>query len=151
MTDRAFIDTNVWVYAVDTAEPVKRARALEVLTASPEKDYVISVQVLGEFYAAVTGKLKDSVGAPDWRAMVEQMKQLPVVPLDGSLVNDAISGCEKWKISYWDALIVAAAESAGCHVVFSEDLSDGATYGSVRVENPFAQSAAPDKPQVSGG
>ncbi len=60
MNGRAFIDTNVWVYAVDVAEPTKRARALEVPAASPDKDYVISAQVLGEFYATVTGKLRMS-------------------------------------------------------------------------------------------
>jgi predicted nucleic acid-binding protein len=145
VTNRAFIDTNVWVYAVDTDEPVKRARALDILAASADKDYVISVQVLGEFYATVTGKLKEKVSAPDARAMVEQMKQLPVMALDVTLANDAISGCEEWKISYWDALIVAAAHSAGCQLVISEDLSDGAKYGSVRVENPFRALTGPDE------
>jgi predicted nucleic acid-binding protein len=145
VTARAFVDTNVWVYAVDTGEPVKRARALDILAAGTEKDYVISVQVLGEFYATVTGKLKDKVSAPDGRAMVEQLKQLPVMALDITLVDDAISGCREWKISYWDALIIAAAQAAGCQLVISEDLSDGAKYGSVRVENPFRELTGPDE------
>lgn len=137
MNGRTFIDTNVWVYAVDTADPAKRARALEILAASPEKDYVISAQVLGEFYATVTGKLRDAVSGPDGRAMVERMKQLPVVPIDTQLVGDAIDRTQQWQVSYWDALILAAAVSAGCRSMLSEDLAHGATYGSVRVENPF--------------
>jgi predicted nucleic acid-binding protein len=137
MTDRTFIDTNVWVYAVDTADPAKQSRALEILAASPEKDYVISAQVLGEFYVTVTGKLRDAVSGPDGRAMVERMKQLPVVPIDAQLVGDAIDRTQHWQISYWDALILVAAESAGCRSMLSEDLAHGATYGSVLVENPF--------------
>ncbi len=141
MNGRAFIDTNVWVYAVDTADPAKQARALEILASSPEKDYVISVQVLGEFYATVTGKLRDAVSPPDGRAMVERMKQLPVVPIDTQLVDDAIEGTQQWQISFWDALVLAAARSAGCRVMLSEDLGHGTTYGSVRVENPFRDGA----------
>lgn len=137
MNGRAFIDTNVWVYAVDVAEPTKRARALEVLAASPEKDYVISAQVLGEFYATVTGKLSDVVAPSAGRAMVERMRQLPVVPIDSRLVDEAIEGTQQWHVSYWDALILSAARSAGCRTLLSEDLAHGTTYGSVRVEDPF--------------
>ena len=152
MTDRAFIDTNVWVYAVDAADPAKRTKALEVLAARPDKDYVISVQVIGEFYSTVTGKLKDAVSAADGRAMVERMKQLPVVPLDISLVTDAIIGSEEWSISYWDALIVVAARSAGCRVVLSDDLSHGQSYGSVRVEDPFrVEATSPGESEISRG
>lgn len=137
MNGRAFIDTNIWVYAVDTADPAKRGRALEVLSASIERDYVISVQVLGEFYATVTGKLRAKVTGPDGRAMVERMKQLPVVPIDRQLVDEAIEGTQLWRLSYWDALIVAAAKTSGCGRILSEDMADGGTYGSVLVEDPF--------------
>jgi predicted nucleic acid-binding protein len=137
VSERAFVDTNIWVYAVDTADAAKQARALDVLAPGLDKDYVISVQVIGEFYSTVTGKLKHAVTATEARVMVERMKQLPVMPLDIALVNDAIEGCGLWDLSYWDSLILAAARSAGCSVVISEDLSHGASYGSVRVENPF--------------
>lgn len=137
MTDRAFIDTNVWVYAVDTADPAKQARALEVLAAGPDKDYVVSVQVLGEFFATVTGKLSSAISLADGRELVEQMKQLPVVPIDMGLVKEAINGHAEWQVSYWDALILVAAAAANCPVVLSEDLADGRHYGSVEVVNPF--------------
>jgi predicted nucleic acid-binding protein len=152
MTDRAFIDTNVWVYAVDTADRAKQARALEILAASADKDYVISAQVLGEFYATVTGKLRTAVAQPDGRAMVERMKRLPVVPIDTQLVSDAIDGTQEWQISYWDALIISAARSAGCRVVLTEDLADGGSYGPVRVENPFREGPwLGDKPALRRG
>ncbi len=139
-----FVDTNVWVCAVDTADREKQRRALEILAASPEKDYVISAQVVGEFYATVTGKLSKAVTASDGRLMVQRMQELPVLPIDMTLVNDAMAGSERWNISYWDALIVAAAASAGCSVLLSEDLAHGTSYGSVRVRNPFRVQPVPD-------
>ena len=145
MSQRAFVDTNVWIYAVDNAEPTKRSRALEVLAPGPDKDYVVSVQVLGEFYATVTGKLKTAVSASDANAFIQRMKGLPVIPLDVAVVDAAIAGTMAWGISYWDALIVAAAAAAGCSIVISEDMANGAAYGSVRIENPFAAAPGPGR------
>ncbi len=138
MTDPIFVDTNVWVYAVDTADPDKRQRALEVTAPAPGRDLVISTQVLTEFYAVVTRKLAVPVAVDDAEAMVRQLAALPVVTIDSTLVVSAIVGSREWQISIWDALILRAAEVAGCRRVLSEDLADGTTYGSVVVENPFA-------------
>lgn len=139
MSGRAFVDTNIWVYAIDTADRAKQARALEILDPDAEKDYVISAQVLGEFYATVTGKLRTTVTPADGRSMVERMKQLPVVPIDVLLVEAAIAGSEAWRISYWDSLIVSAADAARCPILLSEDLAHGQVYGSVEVVNPFVE------------
>ncbi len=137
MTEPTFVDTNVWVYAVDAADADKRRRALEVTAPGSGRDLVISTQVLTEFYAVVTRKLSVPVSTED-ADMVGQLSLLPVVAIDGSLVASAIAGSRSWNISIWDALIIRAAETAGCRRVLSEDLADGATYGSVVVENPFA-------------
>ncbi len=137
MTSRAFVDTNVWVYAVDDGEPDKQARARQVLKPSPDKDFVVSAQVLGEFYVTVRRKLAETLPDTDAVALVDRMRQLPVVALDANLVSTAIANAREWQLSYWDALIIAAAEASGCDVVFSEDLSHGQLYGSVRIENPF--------------
>jgi predicted nucleic acid-binding protein len=138
MTEPIFVDTNVWVYAVDAADPAKRRRALEVTAPAFRRDLAISTQVLTEFYAVVTRKLVRPVPMDAAEAMVRQLSALPVVAIDGSLVVSAIAGSRQWQISIWDALIVRAAEIAGCRRVLSEDLADGATYGSIVVENPFA-------------
>lgn len=137
MTEPIFVDTNVWVYAVDAAAPDKRTRALEAIAPAPGRDLVVSTQVLTEFYAVVTRKLAVPVTADDAEAMVRQLSVLPVVAIDSSLVVSAITGSREWQISIWDALILRAAEVAGCRRVLSEDLADGTTYGSVVVENPF--------------
>jgi predicted nucleic acid-binding protein len=138
MSEPIFVDTNVWVYAVDAADPAKRTRALEATAPAPSRDLVISTQVLTEFYAVVTRKLAVPVSVEDAEAMVRRLSVLPVVAIDSSLVLSAIAGSREWQISIWDALILRAAEVAGCRRVLSEDLADGTTYGSVVVENPFA-------------
>jgi predicted nucleic acid-binding protein len=139
MAEPVFVDTNVWVYAVDAADPVRRERALAVIAPAPGLDLVVSTQVLTEFYAVVTRKLAVPLQADDAEAMVRQLSVLPVVAVDVSLVISAVAGSREWQISIWDALIIRAAEAAGCRRLLSEDLADGAAYGSVVVENPFAK------------
>ncbi len=141
MTEPVFVDTNVWVYAVDAADPAKRERALEVVDPARGRELVISSQVLTEFYAVVTRKLVVPLAPHDAEAMVAQLSILPVVAVDASLVAAAIAGSREWQISVWDALIIRAAEVAGCRRVLTEDLSHGRTYGPVVVEDPFAELA----------
>ncbi|MFI5255330.1 MAG: PIN domain-containing protein [Candidatus Limnocylindrales bacterium] len=138
MTEPFFVDTNVWVYAVDGADPAKREQAIAAVAPAPGRDLVVSTQVLTEFYAVVTRKLAVPVRADDAEAMVRQLSALPVIGIDSSLVASAIGGSREWQISIWDALIIRAAEVAGCRRILSEDLADGTRYGSVTVENPFA-------------
>lgn len=139
MTDRVFVDTNVWVYAVDKDDSVKHARARALLDPSTSDTLVTSTQVLGEFYVTVTRKLVRPVAGDIAARMVDQMAQLPVVSVGADGVKAAIAASRSWQLSYWDALIVVAAQSVGCGRLLTEDLADGATYGGVRVENPFLE------------
>ena len=77
MIEPIFVDTSVWVYAVDAADPAKRERALEVTAPAPGRDLVISTQVLTEFYAVVTRKLVVPVPPEDAEALVRQLAILP--------------------------------------------------------------------------
>lgn len=129
-----FVDTNVWVYAVDGADPVKQARAAALL-ATHGPDIVVSTQVLGEFYVTLTRKLR--ADADIVRAAVERMAGTRVVAVDVPQVLRAIDLTGQASIAYWDALIVAAAENSGCERLLTEDLADGQRIGSVRIENPF--------------
>ena len=94
---------------------------------------MISAQVLTEFHAVTTRKLAAPLDHAAAQAMIRQLSLLPVVAIDASLVASAITGACEWQVSIWDALILRAAEFAGCQRVLSEDRS----YGSVTVENPF--------------
>ena len=144
MTDLVFVDTNVWVYAVDANEPAKQARARAALDPGTADRLVTSAQVLGEFYVTVTRKFERAIEHDVADRMVERIARLPVVPIDAERVRAAIDGARTWRISYWDALILASARAAGCTRLLSEDLADGETYGGVRVENPFV-----DRPRIA--
>ena len=137
MTARAFVDTNVLVYAFDDGAPTKRDRA-RALLSEPPAPLVISAQVIGEFYVVVTRKLHTPLTEEHAGAAVAELLRLPVVPIDGELARAAMSTARSAQISYWDALIVEAAAAASCDQLLTEDLSHGATIRTVRVQNPFS-------------
>jgi predicted nucleic acid-binding protein len=137
MAVRTFVDTNVLVYAYDASEPTKRAIAGRVLAQSVASELVLSAQVLGEFYVVVTRKLSPPLPERDAAAAVERLTTLAVVAIDADLVRNGVAISRSAQLSYWDGLIVAAAAAGGCERLLSEDLADGATIDSVRIENPF--------------
>jgi len=141
MRTRAFIDTNIWVYTVDSADPEKRRRALDVVGPLTPYELVVSAQVLAEFHAVVSRKLATSLDPETAIGLVARIAALPVVPIDGPLVVSATEASHAWGVSIWDALIIRAAEAAGCTLLLSEDLGDGRTYGSVTVVNPLRGAA----------
>lgn len=133
MTGRAFLDTNVLVYAIDDSEPEKRKAARALL--AQRDNFVISAQVLNEFYWAATRKLKiDPVAAGH---IVRDLARIQCVAIDAQLVQLALRAGQRWKLSHWDSLIVEAARQTGCARVLTEDLSDGASYDGLVIENPF--------------
>ena len=133
---RVFFDSNVIVYAQDTTEPWKRERAQTLICdAFADDTAVISGQVLGETFVTLVKKLGfDVEKTADEIRMLSQMK---VVEISSSLVLRALQIKIECQLSYWDSLIIAAAEAASCETVWSEDLNDGQIYGSVTVRNPF--------------
>lgn len=137
MSASAFLDTNVLVYAVDDADPRKRDLARAILRAGPAGDVVLSTQVLSEFYVVVTRKLAQPMSEADAAAAVDQLAKLPIVMTDAELVRSGIAISRESRLSLWDGLIAAAAAAGGCDRLLSEDLADGMTIRSVRIENPF--------------
>ena len=139
MTGKVFFDTNILVYAQDATVPAKRARSQELLFASLQAgNGVISAQVLSEFFVTVTREVRSPVTPERARREMQLLASLQTVDIDSTLVLQAVDRCRQWQVSYWDALILAAAERGGCGTVYSEDLSDGKQYGTVTVRNPFA-------------
>lgn len=133
---RCFFDTNVIVYAHDDSEPKKRDRARELLgSAVQDGSGVISAQVLSETYVTLTKKL--GIAAKDVEDEILQLSEFRVVEISAALVLRALQIKEEFELSYWDSLIIAAAEHAGCGTVWSEDLNDGQVYDRVTVHNPF--------------
>jgi predicted nucleic acid-binding protein len=142
MSADTFLDTNVLVYAVDEDEPVKRDIARSLLSSADSDRFVLSPQILSEFYVAVTRKLRRSLTDVAAAEMVDQLGLLPAVTLDVALVKRAVAISRSDRLSYWDALVVASAEAGGCGRILTEDLNDGQVIASVRVENPFRQARA---------
>ncbi len=136
MAGRSFLDTNILAYAVDDADVGKRDVARELI-AAPEERLVVSTQVLSEFYVVTTRKLASPLSEQDAARAVEALSKLPTVVMDQALVRSGIGISREARLSLWDGLILAAASAGGCDRVLTEDLADGASIRSVRVENPF--------------
>ncbi|SPD75256.1 conserved hypothetical protein [uncultured Desulfobacterium sp.] len=102
----------------------------------------MSTQVLGEFFVVVTRKIKEPLSLDDAEKIINIISVLPVEEIDLPLVKRAIDTQKRYGISFWDSLILAAAERSGCGRVLSEDLSDGQQYNGVFIENPFKSSGA---------
>ena len=98
---------------------------------------VVPTQVLGEFFIVVTRRIQQPLSLEEAEQVIEQLAILPVVALDLAMVRQAIGTCRRYHVSYRDALIVAAAERAGCTRIFSEDLNPGQFYHDIVVVDPF--------------
>src|SRR5579871_3273727 len=138
MTANVFFDTNVLVYAAvgSGRDEWKRAKALSLLES---ENFGTSAQVLQEFFVTVVRKASRPLSALEALEWIEQWTVFPCQPIDHRLVEIAIEQSERYRISYWDAAILAAAEALGSNTVYSEHLNDGQQYGRVRVINPFRE------------
>ncbi|MBI5583763.1 MAG: PIN domain-containing protein [Deltaproteobacteria bacterium] len=138
MKDRFFLDTNILVYAYDRHDLRKQGIAQALLMDGMENESaVLSVQVLGEFFTVVTRQIKQPMTTAEAKEAIDLFSNFFVQEVDLALVERAIDTHKMCRISYWDALIISAAERAGCQRILSEDLNDGQLYHSIRIANPF--------------
>lgn len=136
MTDKVFIDTNILVYSMDTHEKSKRNACRSVLRKI-QRDYigVISTQVMQEFYVTVTKKLGiDPLVAKN---ILHTFENYEIVLMTPALVNEAIDCSIINQMSFWDSLIITAAECARCSELWTEDLNHGQIVRGVTVRNPL--------------
>ncbi|MBW1800985.1 MAG: PIN domain-containing protein [Deltaproteobacteria bacterium] len=133
---KVFVDTNIFVYSLDQSEPGKREKCRELLKfLALERNGVISTQVMQEFYVASTGKLgADPLVIKDILRTFERFETVVITPV---LIREAVDCAVINRLSFWDALIIVAAESAHCEILWTEDLNHGQIIRGVRVENPF--------------
>ena len=131
-------DTNVFIYLHDEAEPAKRAIARQVLQGLIARDVSIALQVVGEVQNVLRRRLK----VPPWLAAQEArnlLESFDTFPASREASFLALAEAAAGRSSYWDALLVASAREAGCHVLLSEDMTDGAHVLGVRIVNPFSK------------
>jgi len=133
-----FVDTNVLLYGVDDKDLVKRDRAREWLAACwSRRCGRLSTQVLHEFYWNARKKFPSQLARGDARAEVRRYQQWQPWTVDHATVESAWAVESRSGLSYWDALMVAAAQHMGCTLLLTEDLQHDQRIDSVRIVNPF--------------
>jgi predicted nucleic acid-binding protein len=134
-----FLDSNVLVYTVDSGEPAKQAIARAIVAASANvSDIVISTQVLQEFYWTASRKFANRTEPHVVDQALHDFTRFQIVQVDVPIILAAIERVRTASISFWDALIVEAALTAGASTLLTEDLQRGQVFdGVLRVENPF--------------
>ena len=142
MSDKFFVDTNILVYAHDRTAGAKHERAqmlLEELWGSGQG--VLSTQVLQELCVSLRRKVSPAVAMSELRELIRDYTTWEIVTNSTESILEALELEANYRISFWDALIVQAANSAGAAILYSEDLSANQIYGVVRVVNPLTESA----------
>jgi predicted nucleic acid-binding protein len=138
MSDNHFVDTNILLYARDASEPEKQLVANALLEELWEnRNGRLSVQVLNEYFVNATRKLDPGLTAEEAWDDIEALISWDPMPIDMAILNRSYAVQRRYGLSWWDSMIVAAAEACGCARIYSEDLSHGATYFGITVVNPF--------------
>jgi predicted nucleic acid-binding protein len=133
-----FVDTSVLLYSEDGADAGKQTQALAWLRELWLKRCGrLSTQVLSEFYVNATRKLKPAMPSGDARAEVRRYQRWHPWQIDQATIEAAWAVESRFKLGFWDALIVAAAQQQGCELLLSEDLQHDQRFDAVRVVNPF--------------
>ncbi len=136
MTSKTFIDTNIFVYSLDKANPEKQQQARGLLTAVKNSGTgVVSTQILQEFYVVSTGKL--NVDKSLAKRITLSLTNFDLITVDKAIIKIAIDCANNSNISFWDALVISSAAAGGCKTVWTEDLNHNQVINGVRVENPF--------------
>ena len=136
MSVESFVDTNILIYAAAgrVDQPEKYAKSWALLE---EAKFGLSGHVLAEFYVNVLRKPKVPLQPMEAARWIDRLSTLPVVGIDADVVREAIRHSHRFKIGYWDAALIAAAERLDAPILYTEDLNHGQLYGSVRAVNPF--------------
>jgi predicted nucleic acid-binding protein len=138
MNGSIFVDTNVLVYARDASQADRQMRAAEWISHLWKTgNGRLSVQVLAEFYAVVTGKLKPGMEVANARKDVEDLLAWQPLPISPDLIAEAWLVQGLFHLSWWDSLIVSAARTLQCAYLLSEDFRHSQDFQGIRVIDPF--------------
>jgi len=147
MTGRTFVDSNVLVYARDTRDRDKQARAADWLAMLwRARTGRIGIQVLSEYYVTVTRKLRPGLSADEAWDDVRLLMSWRPQPLDEQLLEHGRDIERRFRLSWWDSLVVAAAQLQDCSTLLSEGFQNGMEFDTVVVSNPFALKAGESGP-----
>jgi predicted nucleic acid-binding protein len=134
--DWVFLDTNILIYAHDNADKTKQRRARELIGKVSERQFIcLSTQVLKEFANACVRKL--GLSQADILLLLDEYAKLRVVETTPLLIREAVDVHFVYGYSFYDSLIISTAASAGCKLIYTEDLAHGQTVKGVTLLNPF--------------
>lgn len=138
MSGRIFLDTNVLVYLYDQDAPEKQRKARDVLEGTSANTYfVISTQVLQEFWVTVSRKFSKFLPEDTLFEVTWKLRAFPTIQVNSEMVFKAIVIQKRFRLNFWDALIIQAALASGCSILLTEDLQHGFQIDSLTVVNPF--------------
>ncbi|HSR50547.1 MAG TPA: PIN domain-containing protein [Acidobacteriota bacterium] len=144
MTGTYFVDTNLLVYFRDSSEPEKQAKAAAWLDYLWKKRVgALSVQVLNEYYTIVTRKLEPGLSQEDARSDVSNLFTWRPLKLDETVIRNAWQAQDRYSVSWWDALIISAAQIQANDYLLTEDLQDGQDLAGLVIRNPFLHDPPP--------
>ena len=131
-----FIDSNVFIYAADSKNPVKRSIARKLITeAVASGGYEINVQVLNEFSSVAYRKLGLTID--EIKAYLEMFRALTILPVPADVTEKGLDVMQRYGLQFYDSLLLVAASESGCSEFISEDLNDGQIYCGMKAANPF--------------
>lgn len=133
-----FLDTNVLVYAYDTTDRRKQDVARALLRDALEGSGVVSMQVLAEFAATLLHKVSPPANILALEEALLALEPIRAITPDAAMVQRAVEAHARYGLHFFDGMIVAAAERAGCGRIWSEDLNPGQRYFGLVTQNPFA-------------
>ena len=139
MSGKVFLDSNIFIYRYDDRDPRKQSLALDLIReVSTNGTGVISYQVVQEFFNFALVKAAHKMSHADAQLFLASVfRPLLAVHSSVPLISEAIHTQERYRLSWYDSLIVSAAQQAGCYRLYTEDLQDGQRFGTVVVHNPF--------------
>jgi predicted nucleic acid-binding protein len=139
MSDRFFLDTNIFVYSFDQSAPAKASRAAQLIReALTTQKGVVSYQVVQEFFNVALKRFSKPMPTADaGQYLIAVFRPLLAVHSSQALYAEALFLHAQSGLSWYDSLIVSAAIQARCEILFSEDLQHGQRFGPLQVRNPF--------------
>ena len=140
MTFKAFFDTNVLAYEYDLSNSKKQSVAKNLLDKwRASGNFVISTQVLQELYVVLTKRLIPTMSDEEAGEIITTYSVFNVVTVTTETILRAIKIKKRYRLSFWDSLIVSAAVDGKCRILFTEDLSDGMKIEGIKIVNPFKE------------
>lgn len=133
---RLTLDTNILVYALDADSGERHEQAVDLVERASRADCVLALQALSELFAVMTRRARVPVAGAT--AIIEDfLAVFPVVAASEVSLRQALASVRVHRLPFWDAMLHATAQEAGCRYLLSEDFQDGQTLGGVTVVNPF--------------